>query len=174
MGLLVGALPGTAGADGVTQVQGNPKCADLGYANGFKIDTDDPGAGTYKTGDPGTETEGDASGFEVTISYSSFPVLSFTTNIAVDAVLVKAGPGANLYTYDPAVTEGTGLDSPKDSISHITFCWDDDDGPGDTTPTTGPGEEPPGEEPGDESPEEEGPKPGQPAPPVAGDPSFTG
>lgn len=174
VGLLIGVVSGPVGAEGVTHVDGNPKCSDLGYANGFKIDVPNPSEGTYATDSDGVDTEGDASGFVVEIGYSDFPVLHFTTNTAVDAVLVKAGPGANLYQYDPPVTNGSGLDSPKDSISHITFCWDDGDGDNGSTTTTKPGEEPPGEEPGDESPDGEGPKPGEPAPPVAGEPTFTG
>ena len=56
---------------------------------------------------------------------------SFTSNIAVSAVFVKAGNGGILYTFDPPTTVGTDLASPKDSISHVSFCWNED-----TTTTT--------------------------------------
>ena len=41
----------------------------------------------------------------------------------IDRVLVKASTGANMWTYDPPASSGTGLYSPKDSISHINFCF---------------------------------------------------
>lgn len=132
--VLAGAIVGlpTAGAQQgeLEVVDGNPKCADLGYANGFKVDTGGelPDPGTYTVGDPGTETEGDPGDFEVTISYDSEdPVsLAFETNTPVDAVLMKAGDGGFLYKYDPPVTSDSGLESPtEDSLSHVTFCWND-------------------------------------------------
>jgi len=54
------------------------------------------------------------------------PIFDWTATEAVDAVFVKVGTGGYLYLYDPEATSDTGLTSPKDSISHITFCFDDD------------------------------------------------
>jgi hypothetical protein len=57
--------------------------------------------------------------------------VSFTSTFAIGAVIVKGGPNANVYYYDPAVFEDTGLSSPDTpgagggiaGLSNITFCW---------------------------------------------------
>ena len=133
--VLMGALPGSAGAEeheesttSSSLIEGsNPDCKALGYDFGFKIDDVDmmpgeiPEEGLY---------EDDESDFEVEIFdvIAGDPVtFSFQSNIAVSAVFVKAGPGGILYTYDPPVTEASGLESPKGSISHISFCWNEED-----------------------------------------------
>lgn len=52
----------------------------------------------------------------------------FTSSLPVDYVVVKAGSGANVYAYPQWLndTDGpwsaTGLESPKDSISHVLLC----------------------------------------------------
>lgn len=124
--LLLGALPGSASADdaptspSTSVVEGeNPTCADLGdFAHEFKIDNIDevPEEGVYS--DPNSDFE-----VEITDVGGDPLTFSFTANIAVSAVFVKAGDGGILYTFDPPSTTGTALASPKDSISHISFCW---------------------------------------------------
>jgi len=126
---LMGALPGSAGAQGNEQsapstsvVSGNPTCEELGYEFGFKIDDiqEIPAVGTFT--DPDTD-------FEVTISdvVAGNPVtFDFSANIPVAAVLVKAGPGGIVYTFDPPSTTGNDLASDRDSVSHIDFCWNED------------------------------------------------
>ena len=134
--ILAGAFPGGAGAaqtqtstTSSSVVQGNPTCADLGdFAFEFKIDEQPEAGTTYE--DPNSD-------FEVTITevVAGNPMtFSFESNIAVSAVLVKAGPGGILYTFDPPTTTGTDLASPKDSISHVSFCWNGQQGS--TTTTT--------------------------------------
>jgi LPXTG-motif cell wall-anchored protein len=132
--IVVAALPGSAGAVGDQVVSttstsvvtdDNPTCGEFGYDFEFKID-EQPVEGTVYD-DPDSDlvvtitdvTEGDPMTF------------SFTTNIAVSAVFVKSGNGGILYTFDPPTTVGTDLESPNDSISHVSFCWDED-----TTTTT--------------------------------------
>jgi hypothetical protein len=45
----------------------------------------------------------------------------------IGAVLVKAGTGYNVYTYNPQVMGDTGLYGPENKgISHVTFCWNKD------------------------------------------------
>ena len=132
--LIVGALPGNAGSTpqqttpSSSVVTGNPDCGDLGdFAFEFKIDEqpvegmvyDDPNSALVVT--ITDVTEGDPMTF------------SFTTNIPVSAVFVKAGPGGILYTFDPPTTVGTNLASPKSDISHVSFCWNP---PPPTTTTT--------------------------------------
>lgn len=132
--LIVGALPGNAGGTpqqttpSSSVVTGNLDCGDLGdFAFEFKIDAqpvegqvyDDPNSALVVT--ITDVTEGDPMTF------------SFTTNIPVSAVFVKAGPGGILYTFDPPTTVGTNLASPKSDISHVSFCWNP---PPPTTSTT--------------------------------------
>jgi hypothetical protein len=140
--VLPGALPG-AGAQGETSsttstsiVSGNPDCGDLvdtEFEFQIEVGNDLPDEITYT--DPAT-------GFEVTIfavHVSGRTVFfSFESNIPVSAVFVKAGPGGVLYTFDPPSTVGIDLASPKDSISHISFCWNTPPPPPTTTPTTPP------------------------------------
>ena len=134
--VLAGAFPGGAGAaqtqtptTSSSVVEGNPTCADLGdFAFDFKIDEQPEAGTTYE--DPNSD-------FEVTITEvtAGDPMtFSFESNIAVSAVFVKAGPGGILYTFDPPTTIGTDLASPKDSISHVSFCWNGEQGS--TTTTT--------------------------------------
>lgn len=49
--------------------------------------------------------------------------ISWTSSAPVSAVYVKAGRGGNLYYYGASGVLGdSGLRSPRDSISHVTFC----------------------------------------------------
>jgi LPXTG-motif cell wall-anchored protein len=137
--VLVGAFPGDAGAapdqtastTSTSVVSGNPTCADLGdFDFEFKIDAQPEEGVTYE--DPNSD-------FEVTITdvVAGNPMtFSFESNIPVSAVLVKAGPGGILYTFDPPSTVGTDLASPKDSISHVSFCWNEEQATTTTESTT--------------------------------------
>lgn len=187
--LVAGAFAASSASATVDQepvpVPGNPSCEDLGFPNEFKIDAgegDFPEAGEYQVGDPGTEAKGDTTGFLVEFGYTDDDPLTieFETAIPVNAVLVKAGPGANLFEFDPPTTEGTDLESPKDdSISHITFCWGDDDGEPTTTTSTTTSTTTTTTVPGVPVPDDEAPVPTPspaplPAVPVTGLPDFTG
>lgn len=45
---------------------------------------------------------------------------------AISAVIVKGGPTANLWEYDPAVMADTDLKAPGNAgVSHVTFCWNE-------------------------------------------------
>src|SRR5687768_15722301 len=57
----------------------------------------------------------------------------WTSNIGVDVVIVKGGPNANVFVYNPEATSDTGLHAPVNSdngqyfgLSHISFCYDVD------------------------------------------------
>jgi LPXTG-motif cell wall-anchored protein len=125
--ILVAAPTGNVGAaaqqatPSTSIVTGNPTCDDLGdFAFEFRIEVE----GELPVEDVYTDP---ATGFEVEIFDvhvdGGTAFFSFESNIAVSAVLVKAGPGGILYTFDPPSTIGIDLASPKDSISHISFCW---------------------------------------------------
>lgn len=133
---VLGLTAATASANG--QVEKNPDCQDLGYDNGFKIDGADVKSGTFDvTG---------VAGATVTLSNvtqkSANEYIGFdwsSSGIAFDAVLVKASTKTNTYAYNGA-TSGTGLVSPLNTtngqrygISHISFCWNDDDSNSETT-----------------------------------------
>jgi uncharacterized repeat protein (TIGR01451 family) len=106
-----------------TLVPGNPTCQTLtGSANELKIEPPELGNGTF--------TEGE---LEVTISGFNDPegYFDWTSNLGIDAVFVKGGPGGDLYEYDGA-TGDTNLHPPINGntgkpygISHISFCWNE-------------------------------------------------
>jgi hypothetical protein len=108
----------------------NPKCADLGYSIGFKVDQSPNGTFTFEAGN-GELTGGAPSdpSNSVTISSAGNPSATFdwTSTLPIDAVFVKGGSvGGNLYVYDPNEDTGdTGLGTPTgQDISHIEFCYD--------------------------------------------------
>jgi hypothetical protein len=108
-------------------VLGNPDCPDCeGQGNltsdySFKIDP--PMSGTYTVPGYGTIT--------ITLS-SDGKYLDWTSTFGISAVIVKGGPNANLYVYNPPAESfgDTGLCSPVNpksgqipEISHIVFCY---------------------------------------------------
>src|SRR5687768_7343678 len=104
-------------------IQGNLTCAATAGSGQTWIELKiDPNAdGVYSDGT-----------LTVTISNTTNDkTFDFTSNIGVDAVIVKAGAaGSYLYRYDPPteVTGDTNLTSPgaanQNSISHIAVCYD--------------------------------------------------
>lgn len=112
-----------APAAGQTMVPGTPRCSDIPGCNAYWIELKiyPPVSGTYSQG-----------GLTVTVTFSSDGrFLSWTSNLGIDAVIVKGGPNANVYLYSPEATSGTGLRSPDHpepgmipAISYVTFCWD--------------------------------------------------
>ncbi len=113
----------TAAAASVTPVYvaGNPTCADLGYTYGLKFDYPSKSPGTYPLG-TGT----------VTWTLTNNKVVDWTSTFGVDAVIVKGGPNANVYKYDPPAESfgDSGLVSPINvggnlpDLSHVDFCYD--------------------------------------------------
>lgn len=107
-------------------VSGNPDCYTLGDLapdfDGFefKPQPEPPTSGTYTFPD-GVNT--------VTITLNQ-PYVDWSSTIGIDMVLVKGGPNANLYKYDPKSFGDTGLHPPINprnnkfyDISHVTFCY---------------------------------------------------
>ena len=103
-------------------VAGNPTCVGLGYAFGFKPQPEPPPSGSYPFPD----------GINSLTITSDGTFFDWTSTLGIDAVIVKGGPNANLYRYDPPAeaTSDTGLHSPANpsggfaTISHIEFCYD--------------------------------------------------
>ena len=175
--LTVAMLTGTAGAASAASVtptpvnDGNPTCADFDASwTELKVDG---GLGN------GTFTDGT---LEVTISNfqnsnSGTPgSFDWSSNIGVDAVFVKAGNDKhNLFVYNPESTGDTGLGPQAgqgNGISHISFCYDEDDAPPPQDDPEPPVDEPPADEPpGDEPtpPSDEPSSPDDPAPSPSGE-----
>jgi hypothetical protein len=120
---------GDASGNGVTPVYrtdlpSRDECTALGYDFGYKIDASAPN-GTF-----------DLDGFNsVTISGSDGKTFNWSSTLGIDAVIVKAGTGANVYTYSPESKGDTNLHSPYSGtdagnpgtirdVSHVTFCYD--------------------------------------------------
>ena len=132
------AFPGNAGANESSvrqtppsseEFEGNPTCPE-GLTE-FKIDP--PADGEHSDG---TLT------VNITLNDTDEgQTVDWTSDIGVDVVIVKGGNGAIVYTYDPEATAGTGLHAPVAGgsgkwadVSHISFCYDEDEG---TTTTEG-------------------------------------
>ena len=108
-----------------TLVEGNPTCAFIGQGSiEFKLDS--PTDGTH---------DDQVRALSVTITgltESGGISFDWSSNIGVDAVIVKGGPNANVYFYTSESLGHTGLEAPPNpggqdpSISHISFCYDVD------------------------------------------------
>ena len=140
------ALPAFAASVDPEFVDGNPSCGELGFSNELTIQVGDLTAGT-------TETFSNASGsIDITASADLKTFAFANATPPVDAVVIKAGSGGNLYAYDPPVTSDTGLVTPNNdggqqaTVSHISVCF------GTATP---PSEAPPSEAPPSEVAESE-------------------
>ncbi len=115
----------------------NAECATLGYDYGFKIQEVTNGiypfTSTYgELFPPGTP---DDPANSVTIANFDGYHVDWSATLGIDAVVVKAGPGANVYVYNPEAIFDTGLHTPMSGsgrddpgelreISHLTFCFD--------------------------------------------------
>jgi hypothetical protein len=108
-----------------TVVPGNPTCESLGYAHGLKFDTGAPGTYSGKIGSGKVEWSTDGKSVD------------WKSTVGIDAVLVKGGPMANHYKYDPPKESygDKGLTAPVNpknkhgktyGVSHVTFCYDYD------------------------------------------------
>jgi hypothetical protein len=110
--------------------QGNPTCGTLNVAYDHEFKVEPVTGGLHE--DP-------ASDFEVTLTLHSTAdgqTFDWVSNLPVDAVFVKGGPGGNLYVYNGA-TSDTGLHAPGNDqgiavstppwsgLSHISFCFND-------------------------------------------------
>jgi uncharacterized repeat protein (TIGR01451 family) len=118
--LVASSLAGAAKVQPEPLPQGPSQCS-LFEGSGqdwieFKPQPEPPPSGDYSDGT-----------LSVTITYTAATVIDWSSNIGVDAVIVKGGPdGGYLYRYDPPSeeTSDTGLTLPSGGISHISFCYD--------------------------------------------------
>jgi hypothetical protein len=111
-------------------VDGNPTCQDLGYTYGFKPGTsngvpEDNPEGTFNL--PGDDTN------TVTIDPNATGLDAWSSTLSMDAVIIKGGPNANVYRYNPESTSDSSLSTPINTsnddlygLSHVEFCYDYD------------------------------------------------
>jgi hypothetical protein len=127
--LIVGGLPGTAGATHVTptQVSGNATCP----AGTTELKVEPVESGTFTQG---------ALTVTLVVTGNTF---NWTSNIGVDVVIVKGGNASNVYDYRPGESTGdTGLRAPANAsgqpagLSHVSFCYDVEQATTTTAPTT--------------------------------------
>jgi hypothetical protein len=95
---------------------GNPSCADLGLKSLHKFD------------DSPTDGEHSEDGFTVIVDS---PSVDWTSDVPLDAVIMKGGDNANIYHYDEA-TSGNDLVTPTNpnnnepyDLSHVEGCYDE-------------------------------------------------
>lgn len=121
MGVLLMAASPTLATETATVVAGNPTCQELGYA--YEAKSDSGASATVNLVVAGQDV-GDAT---ATSDGTNF---DWTATIPIDAVIVKGGDQANVYTYVPEAVGGFGLHPPGNAsggvaaISHISFCFD--------------------------------------------------
>jgi hypothetical protein len=125
--LLLASLAGTSlAAVPPTLVAGNPSCTDLGFAHGYKVNAggaEDNPWGTWNVG-PGTITV-----YGPNEVPGGLP-LNWSSTFGIDAVIVKGGPNANVYYYNPESMGDTELYTPANAsggyagLSHVEFCYD--------------------------------------------------
>lgn len=123
-------------------VSGNPNCAAINestnpaFSNitsnfGFKLDNEPRGSGTVtfeeSNDNPIRELTGGAPADPdntVTYNIQNGKNFTFSSSKSINAVIVKGGPSANVYVYDPATMSGGPLVAPSNKdISHIEFCY---------------------------------------------------
>ena len=133
--LAVAAAPAQAASVEPGFIAGNPSCADL---NSQWTEV------KYEPVQSGTNEVGDGS-ISVTVD-GAVRSFGFTATPGVDAVIVKGGPNALVYAYDPDSAGDTGLHAPVNpengdyyGLSHISFCYGPDapPPPGGGTPDPG-------------------------------------
>lgn len=96
-----------------TYVPGNPTCEDVYGPGTLSIGVDRYRSGTYWG----------VGGASVTVDVIDRAAFGWSSSVPLLGVIVKAGPGANLYPAAGA-TSGEGLVTPgcKD-VSHLLFCY---------------------------------------------------
>jgi hypothetical protein len=122
--------PGGAAAE---CAYGDNACGDFAYKWNEDPDGDGPPPLGYpKEGIPNGDITYE--GNKITISGSDGKKFNFTSEYPVCKVIVKGGPGANIYYYDPVVYADNELVAPINpsngknyAISHVVFCFNEPD-----------------------------------------------
>lgn len=126
--------PGPPSGHGIQPVvvADHPDCGDVGLGFGFEISGSADGKYTL-TADDGELTGGATrdAGSSVTISNRGGNLFDWDSTLAVDAVIVRAGRHANVFSYSPEATRDTALHAPLDPgdgtpsrVRHVELCYD--------------------------------------------------
>lgn len=109
------ALPAAATHVDPVLEPGNPSCG----AGFLSLKIDPPASGTFAL-----------VGGSITVTIAANPQsVSWSSTIPIDRFIVKAGPNANVYYYDPPETSDTGLVAPigpngeQYGFSHFEICY---------------------------------------------------
>jgi hypothetical protein len=109
---------------------GNRTCSEVGQAF-----FGDPNYYQYSTNriDSGDIYGGNSTSLPYGLTLSTDGTyLSFSSSFSMGAVIVKGGPAANIYVYDPQRFSDSGLAAPinrggrRAGLSNVTFCWNPD------------------------------------------------
>lgn len=99
---------------------GNVSCSQLGYNSGSTRNNYNADNNSFADAWP--------AGISVTVTDDTY--VAWTSTFGIGAVIVKGGPNANVYTYNPASMADLGLASPFNSnseqpygLSNLTFCY---------------------------------------------------
>ena len=119
-------------------VSGNPSCATLNASGnpafahitsnfGFKLDANPPtGNYPFTNGGIRTLTGGAPAEPGNSINYTKIDnnTFNFASTRSISAVIIKAGPEANVYPYNPGTFGDTNLvTNDTNAISHVEFCY---------------------------------------------------
>src|SRR5690606_29552908 len=106
LGLAAAAPASAQQAEDFEEVRGNPTCEDIqpDGEDWTELKVDPP--------DNGEHSDGTLTVQLTIIDGEDGELLEWSSNIGVDAVIVKGGPNANAYFYDPEATEDSGLHAP--------------------------------------------------------------
>jgi hypothetical protein len=117
--------PGAGGSGGAPeQVEGEPRVVEGNPSSCAAVIPEAADLLTFKVdpADSGIYTSGDGT-LTVTIDASE-KTFSFTSDVPLEWVIVKGGPGANIYSFSPPVTSAEGLVAPNGKgLSHLDFCY---------------------------------------------------
>ncbi len=126
--LWMNATAGTSVAASVTpeQIAGNPTCGDVraGLLEAVRVEPVENGTFPFTA---------DGASHSVTLSNVTGTTFDWSSTLGMDVVVVKGGPNANGYTYDPPAESlgDTDLHAPINpanqqpyGLSHVSFCYD--------------------------------------------------
>lgn len=98
---------------------GNVSCDALGFAHSSdRVDWSDDDGGSFDASFP--------DGIEVNTDGT---LVRWASTFPIGAVIVKGGPAANIYEYEPQANGDSGLAAPQVAsgnpagLSNLTFCW---------------------------------------------------
>lgn len=117
-------------------IEGNVMCSDLNAStdprfayitsdNELKLNLGDPNGNYEFVNGTNTVVVGpEHPGKFVTIASGNATVSSWSSDIAISAVVVKVGSTSYVYPYDPSVSSDTNLATGDNrGISHVSFCY---------------------------------------------------